>query len=85
MDDLGADKILVKARQTAILIREIEKLLDSHAAKLQRLASAATATSEEKPAKKSVKKSAAKRMASKKMPGKAVVARKKAATKKRKR
>ena len=34
--DLGADKILVKARQTAILLREIEKLLDTHAAKLQR-------------------------------------------------
>jgi len=85
--DLGADKILVKARQTAILIREIEKLLDTHAAKLQRLASAATAPiATPAPAKKpAVKKSAAKRMATKKMPGKKVVARKKTVTKKRKR
>jgi DNA-binding response OmpR family regulator len=85
--DLGADKILVKARQTAILIREIEKLLDTHALKLQRLASAATApTAPATPAKKPpVKKSAAKRMATKTMPGKKVIARKKTVTKKRKR
>jgi DNA-binding response OmpR family regulator len=85
--DLGADKILVKARQTAILIREIEKLLDTHAIKLQRLASAATApTTPATPAKRPpVKKSAAKRMATKTMPGKKVVARKKTVTKKRKR
>ena len=81
-DDLGADKILVKARQTAVLIREIEKMLDTHALKLQRLASAATASA---PAKTPPNKSAAKRLASKKMPGKKIVARKKAATKKRKR
>jgi DNA-binding response OmpR family regulator len=85
--DLGADKILVKARQTAILIREIEKLLDTHAIKLQRLASAATApTTPATPAKRPpVKKSAAKRMATKTMPGKKVIARKKTVTKKRKR
>ncbi len=85
--DLGADKILVKARQTAVLIREIEKMLDTHAAKLQRLASAATApVAEATPARKApAKKSAAKRMATKKMPGKKIVARKKAVTKKRKR
>jgi DNA-binding response OmpR family regulator len=82
--DVGADQILVKARQTAILLREIEKLLDTHAAKLQRLASAATAPVA--PAKQAtVKKSAAKRMATKTMPGKKVVARKKTVTKKRKR
>jgi DNA-binding response OmpR family regulator len=83
--DLDADKILVKARQTAVLIREIEKLLDTHAAKLQRLASAATAPAPETPAKKPVKKSAAKRMAMKKLSGKPPIARKKTATKKRKR
>lgn len=85
--DVDADKVLVKARQTAVLIHEIEKLLDTHAAKLQRLASAATApTAGATPAKKApVKKSAAKRMATKKMPGKKVVARKKTVTKKRKR
>ena len=83
--DLGADKVLVKARQTAVLIREIEKLLDTHAAKLQRLASAATAPAAATPAKKPVKKSAAKRMATKKLSGKPPIARKKTATKKRKR
>jgi DNA-binding response OmpR family regulator len=85
--DLGADKVLVKARQTAILIHEIEKLLEAHAAKLQRLATAATSdTPTATPAKKPpIKKSAAKRMATKTMSGKNVVARKKTATKKRKR
>jgi DNA-binding response OmpR family regulator len=86
--DLSADKILVKARHTAILIREIEKLLETHAAKLQRLASAAgtpTATPAAPAKKIPAKKSAAKRMATKKMPGKKVLTRKKTATKKRKR
>jgi DNA-binding response OmpR family regulator len=84
--DLGADKILVKARQTAVLIREIEKLLDTHAAKLQRLATAATSSVPTTPAKKApAKKTAAKRMATKTLPGKTPVARKKTATKKRKR
>lgn len=84
--DLDADKILVKARQTAVLIREIEKLLDTHAAKLQRLATAATSvTPAATPAKKPVKKSAAKRLATKKVSGKPPIARKKTATKKRKR
>ena len=82
--DLGADKVLVKARETAALIRDIEKLLDTHAAKLQRLASAATAPAATS-AKKPVKKSAAKRMATKKIAGKPAIARKKTATKKRKR
>jgi DNA-binding response OmpR family regulator len=85
--DLTADKILVKARHTAVLIHEIEKLLDTHAAKLQRLASAATAPKPETaPAKKTpAKKIVAKRMATKKVAGKKIVARKKTATKKRKR
>jgi DNA-binding response OmpR family regulator len=45
-DDLGdieADKVLVKARQTAVLLRDIEKLLETHSAKLQRLANSAAA------------------------------------------
>jgi DNA-binding response OmpR family regulator len=97
--DLGADKILVKARQTAILIGEIEKLLDNHAAKLQRLASAATAPAktpkaaakpttkaEAKPAVKApAKKSAAKKLPTKKLTAKQPVTRKKVSTKKRKR
>ena len=89
--DIGADKMLVKPMQTAILIRQIEKLLETHAAKLQRLANsaAAPAKSVKKPAAKAVvpakKKSAAKRPASKKVVSKGPVARKKVATKKRKR
>jgi DNA-binding response OmpR family regulator len=85
--DLGADKILVKARQTAILLREIEKMLEAHATKLARLASAATAPVAAPVAVKKApaKKTAAKRMATKKLPSKKVVARKKTATKKHKR
>jgi DNA-binding response OmpR family regulator len=95
--DIGADKMLVKPMQTAVLIRQIEKLLDTHSAKLQRLANSAAAPSSSdtaatkatsahtrttSPAKK---KSPAKRLASKKLPAKGPVARKKVATKKRKR
>jgi hypothetical protein len=82
--------MLVKPMQTAVLIRQIEKMMDTHAAKLQRLANNAAAPSPtdapgartSTPAKK---KSAAKRLASKKLPSKGPVARKKVATKKRKR
>ncbi len=94
--DIGADKMLVKPMQTAVLIRQIEKLLDTHSAKLQRLAnSAAAPSSSDTTATKAAsarartaapaKKSAAKRLASKKLAAKSPVARKKAATKKRKR
>jgi DNA-binding response OmpR family regulator len=95
--DIGADKMLVKPMQTAILIRQIEKMLDAHSAKLQRLANSAAAPSPSdaavtKPASARTraaapakKKSAAKRLASKKLPAKSPVARKKVATKKRKR
>lgn len=90
--DVTADQVLVKARQTAMLLADIEALLASHAAKLQRLALAAgaehatTPATTAAPAKKApVRKSAAKRLASKKLTPKKVVARKKAATKKRKR
>jgi len=88
--DTGADKMLVKPMQTALLIQQIEKLLDTHSAKLQRLATAASAP---KPTatKAPVKKSAAKRLATKKLTPKKPaakkppVARKKVVTKKRKR
>jgi len=88
--DIGADKMLVKPMQTAILIRQIEKMLEAHSAKLQRLANsaAAPAKGEKKSAAKAVapakKKSAAKRLASKKVVSKGPVVRKKVATKKRK-
>ncbi len=75
--DFGADKMLVKPMQTAMLIKQIETMLEKHAAKLQRLAGLASApAATAKPAKKS----AAKRLATKK-----VVARKKVATKRKKR
>jgi DNA-binding response OmpR family regulator len=83
-EDMGADKMLVKPMQTALLIQQIEKLMEAHATKLQRLAGAATAPA--KPvAKTPIKKSAAKRLASKKVAAKQPIARKKVATKKRKR
>jgi DNA-binding response OmpR family regulator len=97
-EDMGADKMLVKPMQTAILIKQIEKLLDTHSAKLQRLANSASAASTSAkpessaaatrtaPAKKApAKKSAAKRPAPKKVaPKSGPVTRKKVATKKRK-
>lgn len=89
--EIGADQMLVKPMQTALLVKQIEKLLVAHAAKLSRLASAAAAPAKADAPKKTVaKKSAAKRLASKKLPIKKVVtrqpvARKKVATKKRKR
>ncbi len=92
--DIGADKMLVKPMQTAILIRQIEKMMDTHAAKLQRLANSAAAPTTDaasksaaakRPAPPAKKKSAAKRLATKKGPAKSPVARKKVAPRKRKR
>jgi len=87
-EDLGADKMLVKPMQTAMLIRQIETLLVTHAAKLQRLSTAASApvkAAKSASKKAPVKKSAAKRLATKKVTNPKVVARKKVVTKKRKR
>ena len=39
--DMGADKMLVKPMQTALLLKQIEKLLETHAAKLARISAAA--------------------------------------------
>jgi DNA-binding response OmpR family regulator len=88
--DIGADKMLVKPMQTGILLRQIEKMLDTHSAKLQRLANSAAAppksdaastpaTATKAAAAKPTpsapaKKSAAKRLASKKLPAKKPVA-----------
>jgi len=62
--DMGADKMLVKPMQTAVLLRQIEKLLETHAAKLQRLSSAAAkpvaAVKKAVPAKAAAKKVAKK-------------------------
>ena len=38
--DMGADKMLVKPMQTRVLIQQIEKLLETHQAKLKKLESA---------------------------------------------
>jgi DNA-binding response OmpR family regulator len=74
--DMGADKMLVKPMQTAVLLRQIEKLLETHAAKLQRLSSAA-APQAGQPAKKSAaKRSASKTLSIKKAPAKKTVAKK---------
>jgi CheY-like chemotaxis protein len=76
--DAGADKMLVKPMQTAALLRSIEKLLETHAAKLARLSTAAAA-----PVAKPAKKSApAKKAAASKKPAPKKAASKKAAPKK---
>ncbi len=63
--DTGADKMLVKPMQTAQLIRSIEKLLASHAAKLSRLSTAAAAPPAA-PAKAAAKKTSVKQASAKK-------------------
>ncbi len=71
--EMGADQMLVKPMQTAILVEQIEELLVSHAAKLARLSSAAAGPAAKAEKKPKVKKSAAKRLASKKLPAKKIV------------
>ncbi len=56
--DMGADKMLVKPMQTAQLIKQLEKLLDNHAAKLARLSqAAANPATEPSPSPKTPRKS----------------------------
>jgi DNA-binding response OmpR family regulator len=72
--DIGADKMLVKPMQTGMLLKQIDKLLETHAAKLQRLANsaapvrAAAAAATAMVAKPAVKKAAANKAASAKKP-----------------
>lgn len=83
--DTGADKMLVKPMQTAQLIKSIEKLLDSHAAKLARLSNAAAPSDSAKKASAPAKKSSAKKVAATSGPtAKTSAAGKKVATKKSK-
>lgn len=83
--EMGADRMLVKPMQTPVLIRQLEKLLESHAAKLAKISSAAAPVSDGKaPAKKVPAKKAAVKRAAKKLPAKKTSA-KKAAAKKKKR
>ena len=83
--EMGADRMLVKPMQTPVLIRQLEKLLESHAAKLAKISSAAAPASEGKTAAKKAagKKSATKRPASKKAPAKKTAAKKSAGRKAR--
>jgi DNA-binding response OmpR family regulator len=71
--DMGADKMLVKPMQTAVLLRQIEKLLETHAAKLLRLSSAAAGTA-----------SKPKKIVGKRLPVTRPVVRKKVSAKKKK-
>ena len=56
--DMGADKMLVKPMQTAQLLKQLEKLLANHAAKLSRISFAAAGDGEaaKPPAKKATRK-----------------------------
>ena len=72
--DMGADKMLVKPMQTRQLIQQIEKLMEKHAAKLGRLAGAASApTAAVVPKKGAVKKTVLKSVPAKKAAGKKTV------------
>ena len=83
--DMGADRMLVKPMQTPVLIRQLEKLLETHSAKLQRLSVAAsadptTSTAESKP----VNRSPAKKSAARELPARKAIDRKPAVRGKRK-
>jgi DNA-binding response OmpR family regulator len=72
--EMGADRMLVKPMQTPVLIRQLEKLLESHAAKLAKISEAAAApagggrsgTKKSTAKKATAKKAAVKRPAAKK-------------------
>ncbi len=72
--DMGADKMLVKPMQTAQLIKQLEKLLENHAAKLSRISFAAAGNGSSAASGKPAK--AAARPASKKTAGTKAAARK---------
>jgi hypothetical protein len=64
--EMGADRMLVKPMQTPVLIRQLEKLLESHSAKLAKISSAAAPSSDGRSAAKKAKRSAKTPAASKK-------------------
>jgi DNA-binding response OmpR family regulator len=74
---MGADKMLVKPMQTRILLEQIEKLLDSHEAKLKIWSTPAPKAVAAKPVVG--KKSPAKKAATKKLAAKKAIAKKPAA------
>ena len=79
--DMGADHMLVKPMQTAILLRQIEQLLEKHSAKLSRLSAASAAPVKVATKKAADKKAVAKKAVAKKAAPKKA-AKKKAAKKK---
>jgi DNA-binding response OmpR family regulator len=79
--NMGADRMLVKPMQTPVLIRQLEKLLESHAAKLAKISSAAAPRERGKP-KSGGRKSAVKGSATKKAPAKKASAKKSSPKKK---
>src|SRR6201996_2353645 len=82
--EMGADRMLVKPMQTPVLIRQLEKRLESHAAKLAKISSAAAPGSERKVvAKKSASKKSVTRRPTKKAAVKKTVAKKAAGRKTR--
>ncbi|MES2394158.1 MAG: response regulator [Acidobacteriota bacterium] len=81
--DMGADQMLVKPMQTPVLIRQLEKLLETHSAKLSRLSTAAAKPAAAK--KAPTKKAAAKKAAPRKLPAKKVIVKKPIAKKKKSR
>ena len=83
--DLGADKMLVKPMQTRALIQSIERLMDTHAAKLSRLAASAAPTTKSPAKKSATKKSAAKKSSPAKSTPKKSPAKKSSSKKSRKR
>jgi DNA-binding response OmpR family regulator len=82
--EMGADRMLVKPMQTPVLIRKLEDLLVSHAAKLAKISSAAAPDSDRATAKaagtKIAKRPEAKKT-KKKLPANRSSAKKKAASK----
>ena len=82
--EMGADRMLVKPMQTPVLIRQLEKLLESHAAKLAKISSAAAPSNDGKVAtKKATAKKSATRRPTKKAAVKKAVAKKAAGRKTR--
>jgi DNA-binding response OmpR family regulator len=76
--EMGADRMLVKPMQTPVLIRQLEKLLENHSAKLAKISSAAAprASEGEGSTKKGAKRPATKAAAAKKSPSKSAVKKK---------
>jgi DNA-binding response OmpR family regulator len=79
--EMGADRMLVKPMQTPVLIRQLEKLLESHSANLAKISSAASPKAGG--GKVAAKNAATKKTSAKKLPAKRVVAKKRVGAKKK--